>query len=597
MAARRDGSLRQRRCLSEQATVTAMARSEIPASVLDEIHARFATYLSAARPPAPGLAYGIVAGGELIHAGGLGTLETGVVRVPNARSVFRIASMTKSFTAATVLVLRDEGRLRLDDPIDRHVPELRGRRWGSADAHVPTLRDLLGMAGGLPYDDPWADRLEDQSSRDFTALLEQATGSSWTPGTAFEYANLGFAIVGRAVENVTGTPFVEVVSERILEPLGLMRTRFAGVGLDDVATGYHLVDEEWQAQPVTGPGAFSPIGGLWSSVEDIARWIAWLADAWPPRDAPDVGPLCRSSRRELQRPVTVLPSLLDRDHEGRLCATTAAYCLGLLSEADHVYGRALSHAGGYPGFGSNMRFHPGTGLGVVALANGRYAGPGATVRAALELLVTACPRRRAVPQPDPAVSGARARVARLLGGDDAALAGALAVNVEQDAPLTRRLAVVAELRARHGRLTDVGDLVVESPLNVRYTLRGARGGNVIVRLALTADAPPSIETLEFTSVADPPDDLAQLAAAVVAAIAGEGELPAAVSAVPAGLIAETAAVAAPCHLRGAIEGDGDGTATFLVESRVGEFALRLTRTADGRVDLALDPCVPRLWPQ
>jgi CubicO group peptidase (beta-lactamase class C family) len=87
----------------------------------------------------PGVAYGVVVGGELIHTRGIGTLRVGEAAPPDADSVFRIASMTKSFTAATVVALRDEGRLALDDPIAHHVPELAALRGPTDDSPPVTV--------------------------------------------------------------------------------------------------------------------------------------------------------------------------------------------------------------------------------------------------------------------------------------------------------------------------------------------------------------------------------------------------------------------------------------------------------------------------
>src|SRR5579859_1230548 len=105
----------------------------------------------------PGLAYGIVAGGELAHAAGLGERHLGGPP-PDAGTVFRIASMTKSFTASAILALRDEGLLRLDDPAWEYVAELRSWPPVTPDAGTVTIRHLLTMTAGFPTDDPWGDR-------------------------------------------------------------------------------------------------------------------------------------------------------------------------------------------------------------------------------------------------------------------------------------------------------------------------------------------------------------------------------------------------------------------------------------------------------
>ena len=132
----------------------------------------------------PGLAYGVVHGDELIHARGLGTLRVGEDATPDARSVFRIASMTKSFTAATVLSLRDEGRLRLDDPIAEYVPELATCRYPTTDSPRITIRHLLTMTAGFPTDDPWGDRQQGLDLGAFSQLLAAGCRSPGRPARA-----------------------------------------------------------------------------------------------------------------------------------------------------------------------------------------------------------------------------------------------------------------------------------------------------------------------------------------------------------------------------------------------------------------------------
>ena len=144
--------------------------SEVPTAAIDAVDAIFDRFF--AGHGAPGVAYGIVVDGELVHDRGLGTLRTDERAEPDADSVFRIASMTKSFTAATVLLLRDEGRLRLDDPVARWVPELEAMRPLSGDAAPLTIESLLTMSGGLPTDDPWGDRQQDLDPAAFLRFLE-----------------------------------------------------------------------------------------------------------------------------------------------------------------------------------------------------------------------------------------------------------------------------------------------------------------------------------------------------------------------------------------------------------------------------------------
>ena len=171
----------------------------------------------------------------------IGTTSVEVETPPTADTVFRIASMTKSFTAATVLLLRDEGHLRLDDPVADHVPELQGQRASDPGAPTITLRHLLSMSAGFPGDDPWGDRQQDLDPGRFTRFLERGQSFAWMPGTAFEYSNLGYAILGRVITNVDGpgVPRRRPVAAARADGHGVdRRTRPPSSPAERLATGY-----------------------------------------------------------------------------------------------------------------------------------------------------------------------------------------------------------------------------------------------------------------------------------------------------------------------------------------------------------------------
>jgi D-alanyl-D-alanine-carboxypeptidase/D-alanyl-D-alanine-endopeptidase len=336
----------------------------------------------------PGLAYGIVAGGRLVHSGGLGERWLGGP-VPDAATVFRIASMTKSFTAATVLSLRDEGALRLDDLAQDHVAELGALRLPSTDSPRPTIRNLLTMTAGFPTDDPWGDRQQSLDPAQFAALL--ASGGvrlGWAPGTRFEYSNLGYALLGKVIEAVTGTGYADTVRRRILDPLGLAHTGFEAGQFDpaQLARGYQRGAGGWAELPFDGYGAFAPMGGVFSTVADLARWVAGFADAFPARDGAQAGhPLSRAARREMQLPQLAIVGWPAGSYPD---AATMSYGFGLFVEDGPVFGTMVQHSGGYPGFGSQMRWHPATRTGVIVLGNGTYANVGSLALAILSGVLT-----------------------------------------------------------------------------------------------------------------------------------------------------------------------------------------------------------------
>ena len=172
----------------------------------------------------PGAAWGIVIDGELAHSGAAGVRDVAANAPVDADTVFRIASMTKSFTAMAILKLRDEGKLGLDDPAERYVPELKGLRYPTTDSPRITIRHLLTHSEGFPEDNPWGDQQLSESEAGLSRMLRDGIPFSNAPGIAYEYSNYGFAILGRVVSQVSGRPYDEYVSQNILQPLGMTST-------------------------------------------------------------------------------------------------------------------------------------------------------------------------------------------------------------------------------------------------------------------------------------------------------------------------------------------------------------------------------------
>jgi CubicO group peptidase (beta-lactamase class C family) len=167
--------------------------------------------------------------------------------------VFRISSMTKSFTAAAVMLLRDDGLLALDDLAEKYVPELRGWPPVTADSPRVTVRHLLTMTAGFPAEDAWADRQQGLPLEDFSALLSGGVSFAWAPDTKFEYASIGYAILGRIITAVSGLAYPEFVRQRLLNPLGLTRTGYEAseFAADDLALGNGPGLDGWAGRPPT----------------------------------------------------------------------------------------------------------------------------------------------------------------------------------------------------------------------------------------------------------------------------------------------------------------------------------------------------------
>jgi CubicO group peptidase (beta-lactamase class C family) len=545
----------------------------------------------------PGVVYGVIAEGEIRHVRGIGTLRVGEAATPDADSVFRIASMTKSFTAATVLALRDEGRLRLDDPIAQHLPQLAGLQGPTSDSPPITIRHLLTMTAGFPTDDPWGDRQQGLDPDAFLRLAAAGLSFAWAPGTRFEYSNLGYGLLGRVITAVDGREYRDAVRARLLEPLGMTATGYleAEVPPDRKALGYVWREDRFNLEPMDPYGALASMGGIFTSLRDLVTWVGGFIDAWPPRDDADGShPLSRASRREMQQPSVSFDAgvtFADADADPELDG--GAYGFGLFIQ-DHLrWGRIVSHSGGYPGFGSNMRWHPASGIGVIALANGRYAPASYLGQRLMNALLDAeaLPVRRV--RPNAATEAAAAAVEALLDTwDDAAAKALFAMNVELDEPIERRRAFAERLRAIHGRLVPdpTEPVISRSPFHRLWWLRGERG-RVRVEILLNPEQPPRVQTLALTSVPEPPPALAAAAERIATALAvADGEAPtwptelATAETIDRGALARslraTEARFGKVRLGPAIAGDGIRAATFRLECLRGHLELTLERDPD-----------------
>lgn len=543
----------------------------------------------------PGVLYGVTLGDALIHTRAIGTLRVGEDATPDVDSVFRIASMTKSFTAATILSLRDDGRLGLDDPVARHVPDLVGLRGPTADSPTITVRHLLTMSAGLPTDDPWGDRQQGLDLDRFAELLRAGPTFAWTPGMRFEYSNLGYGILGRVIANVAGREYKDVVRERLLDPLGLTATTFerTDVPPERLAHGYLWRDDTFIEEPFDPYGALAAMGGVCTSLRDLVRWVGGFVDAFPPRDEPEgPHPLSRATRREMQQIQFAIPSWVEPGAPDELPdVRSGGYGFGLFIADDLRHGRIVSHSGGYPGFGSNMRWQPSSGLGVIVLINHRYGPATALGRELMSAMLDASPGVAAPRRigPAPALVAARAAVEALLAEwDDDLAAASFAMNIDLDEPVARRRAEVERLRAVHGALSVDPDepTTYLSSLDASWWMRGERG-RVQVGILLSPEPSPRIQDLTLTSVPDPSAELAAAAAHVVTVIEGVGggsgtldlDLPLAEAVDRAAVdraIRATAARFGPVRLGPAIAA-AETSATWRLLGDRGEATLRLER--------------------
>jgi CubicO group peptidase (beta-lactamase class C family) len=481
-------------------------RAEKLSSAFPEIDRLMKSF--AERSGVPGIAYGIVVDGRVAHVGTAGVREVASRAPVDTGTVFRIASMTKSFTAAAILQLRDAGRLSLDDPAERYVPELARLRPATSDAPPITIRHLLTHSAGFPEDNPWGDQQLAATDAEMSAMMRGGIPFSTAPGTGYEYSNYGYAILGRIVANVSGMPYARYVRERILLPLGMTSTTLeaADVPAARLAHGYRRQDGVWLEEKQLPDGSFGAMGGMLTSVADLGRWAAFMLDAWPARDGAERRPLRRSSVREMQQVARYNGAVTVRDTaRGTVALTAGGYGYGLAVRQTCLFRTSVSHSGGLPGFGSLMRWLPEHGVGIVALGNLTYTGWGSVTEEALGVLARTGGLEPRAARPSPVLLARREQVTRLVTRWNDALADSVAaMNLYLDESRDRRRASIERLRSQVGDgCRNEGPFLAENALRGRWRMRCA-SGDLRVTITLAPTEPATVQFLEVRAIA--PDE-------------------------------------------------------------------------------------------
>ena len=486
---------------------------------VDRIFSNFVT-----QQHVPGAAWGVVVDGQVAHIGTTGLRDVAARSLVDADTVFRIASMTKSFTAMAILKLRDEGKLSLDDPAERYVPEMAGFKYPTSDSPKITVRHLLSHSAGFPEDNPWGDQQLADTDAQLSALIRAGIPFSNAPGIAYEYSNFGFAILGRIVAVVARASqadsgrqirdqlgweteeYTRYVQENILKPLGMASTTLepSVVPPDKLAHGYRWEDAQWKEEPLLANGSFGAMGGMLTTLSDLGRYVGAFLAAWPPRDGPETAPVRRASLREMQQVWRPSPAAVTLGGTS-VQLNTGGYGFGLRVAQTCQFPTVVSHTGGLPGFGTLMRWLPEYGVGVIAFGNRTYAGWTRTADAALDALARTGALQPRLAQPSPALIAARDAVAGLVvRWDDAAADRIAAQNLFLDESRDRRRAAIAKLVSTTGACAaGSGFDRVENALRGEWTMRCERG-DLRVAITLAPTNPPRVQYLSVTPASAAP---------------------------------------------------------------------------------------------
>ncbi|HKK27398.1 MAG TPA: serine hydrolase domain-containing protein [Gemmatimonadota bacterium] len=313
--------------------------------------------------PGAGLTIGVVRGGDTLVWGGWGEANVELDAPTGPGTIYRIGSVTKQFTAALVMREAQAGKLSLDDPISKYVPDY--------DTHgkTVTLRELLGHTGGVPNytaSPDFSKEMRLDLSDEQVLAMGERDSLDFDPGTAWSYSNTGFYLLGLVLEKVTGRPYDELVDDSLAAPLGLEHTSYCwngpivpgradGYAASDSVKGRGKLDHPVlvNAEELSMGSPFSA-GALCSSAGDLVRWTGLL----------HAGKVVSPASYRLMSTPDTLPNGL-----------VTHYGFGLFI-GDLDGHRVVFHGGGINGFLTHLARYPDDDMTVVVLSNATSVNPG-----------------------------------------------------------------------------------------------------------------------------------------------------------------------------------------------------------------------------
>ena len=445
----------------------------------------------------PGLVYAVVLDGEIIYSGEFGYTNLESKTLASSKSLFRIASMSKNFTAMAILQLRDAGKLSLDDQARKYLPEMNSFNYPTSDSPIITIRHLLTHGAGLPEDNPWGDRQLARSDKSLMQLVGNGLSFSNVPGNEYEYSNLGYALLGQIIQRVSGMTFEKYTTEKILKPLGMNETvwEYEKAKSNQLAQGYQWLDGAHVDIPLQHHGSFGAMGGLITSIEDFSKFVKFHLSAWPARSEKEPIILRRSSVREMHYPWRVT-----RFSSQGKCPYMLAYSYGLNWAQECDDNPYLSHSGGLPGFGSNWIVSPELGLSIISFDNKTYASTLWVNRSVFKKVIESA---GLIPRQERASNILKERQKRLTNiltdWRNAENEILFADNFFKDNRLKDLVKLSEETFKQAGKIIKVGELIPINQLRGEYVLYG-ENKDIKVFFTLTPETTPLIQELEINLV-------------------------------------------------------------------------------------------------
>lgn len=430
-----------------------------------------------------GLAAGIVIDGELAWAQGYGLRDPARGLPVQTDTAFGVGSITKTITAMAILKLRDEGRLDLDRPAATYLPELSQLVYPTADSPAITIRHLLTHTSGLPRMGNFPEYPPAPPTRtEFLATLD-GLALEHPPGQRRHYSNLGVQLLGPLITAVSGVDHRTYIRDAILEPLEMHGAGFIPEDLPEgkLATGHELdADKVPRARPHWRPGAADAAGGLYASVEDLARFAAYNLAAWPARDEPESGPLRRATLREAHTLSTLTGFTSEPDPDGgapRVRVFGNGLGFGVYATCRHEH--VVVHGGKTLNYRASLHMLPRHGVALILLTNLSSIHSSVLPRDGekiLDLLADtgALQPRRPAPAPDLVAAGADVS-ALLASWDEPTYARVFAPDFRDSHPAAEIEAVLDDWRGLVGACHDAQVVDVTEPRAGTLALQCERG--------------------------------------------------------------------------------------------------------------------------
>ena len=307
----------------------------------------------------PGIVVGVVSDQDLVWAKGFGYADVAKKVPMTPATKFRMASHSKLFTATAIMQLREQGKVRLDDPVANHLPWFKLKPAGEDDGAV-TIEQLLSHSSGLPRElnDHWTSWKFPTEAEVRDGIAEKQ--AAFPPATRWKYSNLAYTIAGMVVEKESGMAWADYVQRNIYDPLG-MTSSSVDKDVPGLAIGYgrRMPDGSREVRPFVSAAGMGSATGITSTVEDMARFVSAQF---------------RTGTRGGNRILST--GSLREMHRVRSLENTWSSGNGIGFSVSRVGDKSyIGHGGGYPGYTTQTFFEPVSKVGVIVLTNTNDSDP------------------------------------------------------------------------------------------------------------------------------------------------------------------------------------------------------------------------------